>query len=238
MSSDTFHADAPADPEAGTAVIHPVTPEMMDEAAHKAAQLADDVAHHVVPAPEAAHEASHRHGDDHAPEAPAPELPISELPVPEAPVPELPVAAMTEAVEAGESVMRDAVEVRSAAGSAMVAAAETVDDAARAAADRAEAALDRASAAAGAGMSGGTDALGQYNAALLGMVQANLSATGELFAALVKAKSLPEVVAINTDHLRRQFDTLTAQGRDLATLAQKLTSTAFGPLAGTLRRDA
>ncbi len=34
---------------AGTAVIHPVTPEMMDEAAHKAAQLADDVAHHVVP---------------------------------------------------------------------------------------------------------------------------------------------------------------------------------------------
>lgn len=234
MSSDTFHADAPADPEAGTAVIHPVTPEMMDEAAHKAAQLADDVAHHVVPAPEPAHEASHRH-DGHAPEAPVPELPISELPVPEAPVPELPVAAMT---EAGEAVMRDAVEVRSAAGSAMVAAAETVDDAARAAADRAEAALDRASAAAGAGMSGGTDALGQYNAAVLGMVQANLSATGELFAALVRAKSLPEVVAINTDHLRRQFDTLTAQGRDLATLAQKLTSTAFGPLAGTLRRDA
>lgn len=231
MNSDTFHADAPADPAAGTAVIHPVTPEMMDEAAHKAAQLADDVAHHVVPAPGPASEAPAAPAQDAAAGTEHAGPADTESLAPEEAAPE-PVAQLGEA----------AAEIRSTAESALVATAETVDDAVRDAADRVEETLVRTAKTADTRASDGAEVLGQYNAALLGMVQANLTATGEHVAALARAQSLPEAVAINTDHMRRRFDALTAQGRDLAALTQKLAFAAFGPLAAaardTTRRDA
>lgn len=180
MSSDAFPSDAAADPADGAAVIHPVTPEMMDEAAHRAAQLADDVAHHAVPAPE----------------RPAEAVEIHNL-----------------AAERDGDVVAD--DLRSTTGPDPVAAAPTQGG--------------------DPGLPRGAEALGRYNAALLGMVQANLTATGELFTALIQARTLPEVVAINTDHMRRQFETLAAQGRDLTTLTQTLTFAALNPL--TIRRD-
>lgn len=228
MLPDTFHAEGSSDPATGAAVIRPVTPAMMDEAAHRAAQLADDVAHHLAPAP--------------VPEA----VSSSDAAPPE------PAAAMDESLRSVQDVATDAAEtvqaaatgmaasaahqaeaLQSATGSALVSAAETVDDTVRAAAARSGAAL---SGAADRPLSGGVEALSQYNAALLGLVQANLSATGDLVAALSRARSLPEIVAINTDHLRRQMDAAATQGRALAEITQRFATTALLPFSGIARK--
>ena len=216
MSSDTFNAHAPEDPAAGAAVIRPVTPEMMDEAAHRAAQLADDVAHHVVPAPE-----------------PAPAAMAEPGPVAQAGSD--PAGSDQGSLETARDAM---AEIREESGAALVATVDAVDDAVRDAAERVEETLVRTGATAGSRVSDGAEVLERYNAALLDIVQANLAAAGDHVAALAGAQSLPEVVAINTDHMRRRFDALATQGRDLAALAQKLAFAAFVPATGTSRRDA
>ncbi len=54
------------------------------------------------------------------------------------------------------------------------------------------------------------------------MMRTNAASTTALFAALVQARSVPEALAINADHLRRQMAALTDQGTELATLAQSI----------------
>ena len=76
--------------------------------------------------------------------------------------------------------------------------------------------------------------MGRYNAKLFEAMRANMAASGSHMAALVQAKSVPEAMALNADHLRRQLDAMTAQGRELATLAQRLTLEALGPLRGLI----
>ncbi len=66
------------------------------------------------------------------------------------------------------------------------------------------------------------EALRRYNAKLIAMMRTNAASTTALFAALVQARSVPEALAINADHLRRQMAALTDQGTELATLAQSI----------------
>lgn len=88
-----------------------------------------------------------------------------------------------------------------------------------------------------ASLSGSAEALARYNAKLFEVTRANMAAAGTHAAALLGARSVPEAVALNADHLRRRFDTLTVQGRELSTLAQKLTIEALGPLRGLIAPD-
>ena len=50
----------------------------------------------------------------------------------------------------------------------------------------------------------------------------------------MSAKSVPEVVALNAGHVRRQMDAMTTQGRELAGLAQKLAFDALQPIKATV----
>lgn len=84
--------------------------------------------------------------------------------------------------------------------------------------------------------SGAVDAFGRYNAILVEMVRANVAATGALFAALVQAKSMPEAVVLNADHLCRQIEALTDRGRDLADLTQTLALGALTPFTADVDR--
>lgn len=79
-------------------------------------------------------------------------------------------------------------------------------------------------------VAGPADALVQYNAKLMEAVRANMTATSDLCTALMGAKSLPEVVALNADHVGRQMNIVTTQGRELVSLAQKLAFGALQPL--------
>jgi len=211
-SSDPFHPDEATDPMRGVVAIHAVTSEMMDEAARKAAEAVDDIAHRssasagvVADAPTASVEAA-------AEQAMAPtDRPLA-------------IASRTaqDAVSAGTAAGGLGREVDHAATRGMLTS--------EGAASHAGAVADRVGHAIPQDVSGPADALVQYNTKLLDAVRANMAATGDLCTALMSAKSLPEVVALNADHVGRQMHVMTTQGRELVSLAQKLAFGALQPL--------
>lgn len=77
--------------------------------------------------------------------------------------------------------------------------------------------------------SGAPDALAQYNAKVVAIMRANTASATSLFAALVQARSIPEAMELNADHLRRQMEAMASQGRELAALAQRIALDAFRP---------
>ena len=61
----------------------------------------------------------------------------------------------------------------------------------------------------------------EYNAKMMEYTVANTMAAFEYFQRLAQAKSTPEVVELTTSHARAQFDTVTAQVKELQAIAQK-----------------
>ncbi|WP_237479063.1 phasin family protein [Lichenibacterium dinghuense] len=207
MQADTDHPHEPADLRDEVAVIAPVTDAMMDHAAHEAATLADGVARGTVVLEKAAVETQ----------------------------------VATERVAEQASDLSD--RAIAAAGEAARPVVEAADAASRSAADAAGAAAqgagetaDRGTRAAREALSASADALTQYNAKVMEIMQSNLASTTALFAALIKAKSVPEALSLNADHLRRQMEALTSQGRELATLAQRVAFDALHPFKGAADR--
>ena len=246
MQSEPFHSDVATD----AAVIHPVTPEILDEVAHKAAQMADEVAHHPDH-----HAVAHATPVQDTPvqetsvqETAAQETPVQELASEDAPAQQdIAEPAGTPASGAADSagtlvegVAEMAQDARHGADQAMTEAVEATGTAVEQSGAALAEAVDKAARLASNAeerLSGSGDAIGRYNAAVFGMIRTNMAATGAFFTALVQAQSVPEAVAINADHLRRQFDTLTTQGRELAQLAQALAFDTLKLPAGTARRD-
>ena len=217
MNPDSFRPTPKADPQASTAAIPAVTDAMMEHAAHRAAELADGVAHGTVAA-------TARGLSDRAAEA--------------APEAAEPASAAVDPAPAPAEIIESAVAGLSQASHGVTEAEEApaVPSAGEVAAAAREA-VARTTRASEAALSGSADAFGLYNAKLFEAMRANMAATGSHMAALLQTKSVPEAVALNADHLRRQLDTMTAQGRELATLAQKLTLETLGPLRGLIAPD-
>ncbi|RYC30233.1 phasin family protein [Lichenibacterium minor] len=208
MPSDTAQAEEHRDPRDGTAVIPPVTAAMLDHAAHEAAALADGVAHHTIAL-------------DHATPAPAPEV------VPSSP--EVAADVATRAVGAGSDVAADAA--REAAEVAVTVAGDLSDAAVRFARDAA-APVQRAAEAAPDAAPVPTDALSRYNAKVFEMVRANAASTTAHLAALVQARSVPDALSLNAEHMRRQVEVLASQGQELAALAGRIALDALRPFKG------
>ena len=81
---------------------------------------------------------------------------------------------------------------------------------------------DRITASADAKLARSADALAEFNAKIVEATRANLDATFAFWTSLVGVKTLSEAVELNTQHMRKQIEMLTGQGRELSTLAQKL----------------
>lgn len=69
-----------------------------------------------------------------------------------------------------------------------------------------------------------------FNHKLVDAVRANTEAQFDLVKALLGVRSWSEAIALNSEHARKQFDALNAQGKDLAAFAQKVTQDSFAPL--------
>jgi phasin len=69
-----------------------------------------------------------------------------------------------------------------------------------------------------------------YNNKLLEFAHANTNAAFEFVQRLSRVKSPTEFIALSSEHARKQFETLTEQTRQLATLAQKAAATASEPI--------
>jgi hypothetical protein len=76
---------------------------------------------------------------------------------------------------------------------------------------------------------GEADPVSHYGARVLDMMRANVASTTAHLAALVQAKSVPDALSLNAEHLRRQVETMVGQGRELATLAQRIALGALQP---------
>jgi phasin len=69
-----------------------------------------------------------------------------------------------------------------------------------------------------------------YGLKLIEMSRANTNAAFDLASELFTVKSLSEAIELSTAHMRKQFDALNAQTKDLAALAQKVATETTEPL--------
>ena len=69
-----------------------------------------------------------------------------------------------------------------------------------------------------------------YGLKVIETARANSNAAFDLFGELMGAKSYAEVVELNTAYMRTQFDTLTAQAKELAEEAQKVATESAEPI--------
>lgn len=69
-----------------------------------------------------------------------------------------------------------------------------------------------------------------YGLAVIEAARVNANAAFDFYGELLTAKSLAEVVELSTAHARKQFEAVTAQGKDLTALAQKIATDAAEPI--------
>ncbi len=69
-----------------------------------------------------------------------------------------------------------------------------------------------------------------YGLALIDAARSNANSAFDFYGQIMTAKSLSEVIELSTSHSRKQFETLTAQSKDLAALAQKVATETVEPI--------
>jgi phasin len=69
-----------------------------------------------------------------------------------------------------------------------------------------------------------------YGMALIDAARANTNAAFDFYSQIMTAKSLSEVIELSTSHARKQFETVTAQSKDLTALAQKVANDTVEPI--------
>lgn len=137
-------------------------------------------------------------------EMPKFEMPKFEMPKFEMPNVEFP-AAFREIAEKGLSQAKENYEkMKAAAEEATDAIEDTYSTASKGAAD--------------------------YGLKMIEVARANTNAAFDYASELCKMKSPSEVVEVATAHARKQFEAMTAQSKELAALAQKVTSEAAEPI--------
>ena len=69
-----------------------------------------------------------------------------------------------------------------------------------------------------------------YGLKVIEVSRANTNAAFDFATKLFTVKSLAEAVELSTSHMRKQFDTFSAQGKELTALAQKVTTETVEPI--------
>jgi phasin len=75
-----------------------------------------------------------------------------------------------------------------------------------------------------------TKGAADYSLKVIELARENANATFDFAAELLGAKTLSEVVELSTAHARKQFETFSEQGKELAALAQKVATEASEPI--------
>lgn len=70
----------------------------------------------------------------------------------------------------------------------------------------------------------------EYNLKSLEILRTNINSAFDFFASVLAAKSPTEAAELSTAHLRTQFETLSAQAKELSTLAQKVAAESSEPI--------
>ena len=75
-----------------------------------------------------------------------------------------------------------------------------------------------------------TKGAADYGAKLIETARVNTNAAFDFYTELMTVKSFSEVVEVSTTHARKQFETATAQTKELAALAQKVATDTAEPV--------
>jgi phasin len=75
-----------------------------------------------------------------------------------------------------------------------------------------------------------TKGAADYSLKVIELARENSNAAFDFAAELLGAKTFSEVVELSTAHARKQFETMSEQGKELATLAQKVATEAAEPI--------
>lgn len=81
-----------------------------------------------------------------------------------------------------------------------------------------------------------TKGVAEYNTVALESLRTNVNAAFDYVGALLGAKSVSEAVEISTGHLRKQFDVLSAQAKELSVLAQKVATETAEPIKASVEK--
>jgi phasin len=70
----------------------------------------------------------------------------------------------------------------------------------------------------------------EYNLKVIDVARANTNTAFDYARQMLAVKSVPEFVELSTAHARKQFETMTAQSKELTALAHKMTTEITEPL--------
>jgi len=77
----------------------------------------------------------------------------------------------------------------------------------------------------------------EYNAVALESLRANVNSAFDYMAALLGTKSVSEAVELSTGHMRKQFDVLSTQAKELSTIAQKVATETAEPIKASVEKN-
>lgn len=81
-----------------------------------------------------------------------------------------------------------------------------------------------------------TKGAAEFNAKALDALRANVNAAFDYTSELFATKTLAEAVEVSSTHVRKQFETLTVQTKDLTAVAQKVAAEAVEPIKAGVSR--
>ena len=76
----------------------------------------------------------------------------------------------------------------------------------------------------------------EYGLKVIEATRVNTNAAFDFFTQLMTVKSYSDMVELSTAHARKQFETVTAQTKDLAALAQKTATDTAEPIKGSVTK--
>lgn len=143
-----------------------------------------------------------------------------------------PVASFEEPigpVEVAEAVSDEAESV----GEAIRQSTELTMDQARASYERMREAAEGATANIEAAVAAASSGVAELNLKAFEAVRLSTDAAFEFFRAMTEAKTPADLIALQTEHIRKQVETMNAQSREFAELAGKVSVRALAPLNET-----
>src|SRR3984893_1967123 len=81
-----------------------------------------------------------------------------------------------------------------------------------------------------------TKGAADYGLKVIETTRVNTNAAFDFYGELITAKSLSEVIELSSAHARKQFEALTAQGKELSALAQKVATETAEPIKSGMNK--
>jgi phasin len=100
----------------------------------------------------------------------------------------------------------------------------------RAAYAKAKAAAEEAAGALESSCSTAAKGIVELNAKAIDALRANAEANFDFLKSMISAKSLSEFVALQSEHVRKQVETMTAQAKEMSALSQKVATESVEPI--------